>query len=370
MNHIFHLGRNPELSILEIISYLDRTKTKYKVEKITKKVLIIESTSFNAKKAITALGGTVKISIPINKEEIEKNILDLYTKKLSYGINSIESSNSNTILLNETIRNFCKKNKIKSFHKYIKERDIPPSKSTNLDLEFTLYKNKNYFVSATSNPKAYEERDENRPFFNPLKVTSLRLAKILINLAQPKKQAVILDPFAGLGTILQEALLMGFKIAGADIKSSAVKKCKSNLRWIKSKYKVKSEYSIHHSEILHLSERITEADCIVTEPYLGPFLRKLPGELEARRIAKELNELYSDILRESSNILKKGSKMVIIVPAFKTKNNKNIRIGFQSLIEPNGFRIFQPLNNKLIPIEYRLKSSKIRRKIYILEKFK
>jgi tRNA G10 N-methylase Trm11 len=370
MNHIFHLGRNPGLSTLEVISYLERTNTEYEIKKITKRVLIIGLTKFNTKKAITALGGTVKISIPVNNEEIEKNILDLYTKKLSYGINSIESSNSKVLSFNEQIRNICKKEKIKSYHKFPKEKDIPPSKAINLDLEFTLYKNQEYFVSATSNPKSYEERDERRPFFNPLKVTSLRLAKILINLAQPKKQAIILDPFAGLGTILQEALLMGFKIAGSDKKSSAVKKCKSNLRWIKSKYKISSEYSIHKSDILDISERINKADCIVTEPYLGPFLRKLPGELEARRIAKDLTILYTDFLVESSKILKKGSKMVVIVPTFKTKNNKHIRIGFQSLIEPNGFRIFQPLKNNMIPLKYGLQNSKIRRKIYILEKFK
>ncbi len=364
MNYIF--------SILEIVSYLDRTNTKHKIKKITKKILIAEVPTFNTSKAINSLGGTIKISIPLEnpEQQIQKQIIKICNNKINYGINQIESSKSNLTSIENLIKTFCKKNKIKAYHKYPKEKEIPPSKSTNLDLEITLYKNQPYIVSAFFDPKTYEQRDQNRPFFSPLKVTSLRLAKILINLAQPKKQAIILDPFAGLGTILQEAMLMGFKITGSDKRSSTVKKCKSNLRWIKSKYKIKSEYSIYKSDISEISTKIKSADCIVTEPYLGPYLKKLPAETEARKIARELSRLYDNLLKQASKILKKDSKITIIVPTFKTKNNKTIRIGFQSLLRHYGFKIFQPMQNKLIPIEYRLKNSKIRRKIYVLEKFK
>lgn len=370
MEHIFHLGRDAELSALEVVSYLERTQKKYKILKITKKALLIDIPTLDHNETMKCLGGTIKISLELKnpEESIQNKIHTLTSRRISYGINSLESSSKSLQSLTNLIKSFCKKERIKALHKHSKEREIPPSKSQSLDLELTLFKNKIYAVVAASNPKSYAKRDEKRPYFDPLKVISVRLSKILINLAQPKRKDTLLDPFAGLGTILQEASLMNINSIGSDNNPQTVTRCKTNLQWVKQQFKVKKSPKIVTSDISQISKKIKSANCIATEPYLGPYLKKLPTEMEARNIAKDLSRLYNNFLKEASKILRTGSKVAVIVPTFKTKDSKTIRIGFQNLLKNHRFKIHQPLKNNLIPLDYVLRGSKIRRKIYILEK--
>jgi len=368
MTYLFQLGRNPELSILEIVSYLKRTSKKHKIKKTTKDTLLIEIDNFNPKE-ISFLGGTQKIAEEVKdlNKILNQTISRLTTNKLTYAVNLIESSEEKKKQLIKEIKQCYKKEKIKALQKYSSEKEIPPSKSQNLNLELILFKNKLFLIKAASNPKEYKKRDENRPYFDPLKVTSLRLAKMLINLAQPKNN--LLDPFIGLGTIAQEALLMNLNITGTDKDLPTVRKCRKNIQWLKNKFKIKNSARIIHSNVSKLS-KIKNIDCIVTEPELGPYLRKIPREKEARQTASKLSKIYTIFLKEASKILKKGSKAVIIVPVFKTRENKTIRIGFESMLKSNDFQIYTPLKSIKIPVEYTLKRGKIRRKIYILEKLK
>ena len=372
MKYIFHLGRDAELSTLEVISYLKRTQKKYKILKITKKALQIDIQKLDHNETIRSLGGTIKISLELEDPEkaIHKKIYSLNSKRINYGINSLESSTKSFQDLVDLIKLSCKKEKIKILHKHTKEREIPPSKSQNLNLELTLFKNKIYAVVAASDPKSYAKRDEKRPYFDPLKVISVRLSKILINLAQPKKNDTLLDPFAGLGTILQEASLMDINSIGSDNNPQTINRCKANLDWAKKQFKIKKFPKTIVSDISYLSKKIKSVDCIATEPYLGPYLKKLPTEMEARTISKDISRLYNTFLREASKILRTGSKVAIIVPTFKTRDSKIIRIGFQNMLRNHSFKIYQPLENNLIPLDYAPKGSKIKRKIYILEKLK
>ncbi len=372
MNYIFHLGRDAELSTLEIISYLERIGKKYEIKKITKKALLLDIDKLDNFETIKNLGGTVKLSLELKDPEqsIQNKIYSMTSKRINYGVNCLESSENTLLELTSMIKTFCKKQKIKALHKYVKERELPPSKSKNLDLELTLFKNKIYAVVASSDPKSYAQRDENRPYFDPLKVISVRLAKILINLAQPKKKDILLDPFSGLGTILQEAALMDISSLGSDNNPLTIKKCNANIQWAKNKFKLNKIPKVVLSDISQLSKKVKYANCIATEPYLGPFIKKLPTELEAREIVKDVSRLYDNFLKNASRILKQGSKMAVIVPSYKTRDSKSIKIGFQTMLKTHHFKIHQPLKNTMVPIDYDLKGSKIKRKIYILEKLK
>src|SRR3989339_483859 len=53
---------------------------------------------------------------------------------------------------------------------------------------------------------------------------------------------------------------------------------------------------------------------VVTEPYLGPQR----GKIEIEKVAKELNELYTASITEFYKILKKGGRVAMIWPVFKT----------------------------------------------------
>mgnify|MGYP001609440882 CR=1 FL=1 len=367
MNYLFHLGRAPELSCLEIVSFLQRTEKPYKILKITKKFMLLELENFDAKEAIKCLGGTIKISSDI--QDAEKYITShISSNKIEYGINVLESSQTSLNGLTALIKTIAKRERIKAMHKHAQEREIPPSKSKNLDFELTLCKNNVYRVVAVSDPKSYGDRDEVRPYFDPLQVISVRLAKILINFAQPKKNDTLLDPFVGLGTIIQEASLMGINAMGTDNDLNIVKKSQANISWARNKFHFNTNPGVKILDVARLSKELKNIGAIATEPYLGPYLKKMPWEGEAREIAAKVSRIYESFLIQASKLLKQGSKMAIVVPTFKTRNNKIIRIGFQSMLEKHKFNIYQPLNNTLVPIDYKLHNGKILRKIYILEK--
>ncbi len=367
MNYLFHLGRDAELSALEVVSYLERTKRTYQVKKVTKLIMMVSIDAFDPVEAMKCLGGTIKISAAA--EDADAIIRASMTKnRISVGMTVLESGITMPEQVVQQIKTIAREEHVKVMQKHKTGRDIPPSKSKGLDLEMVIYKNILYHVVAVSDPKSYAQRDEKRPFFDPLMVISVRLAKILINLSQVKPNGVLLDPFCGLGTILQEAALMQLQPIGSDDDSRNIRECKENLAWAKKTVgmNILPKVTIRRVEKMGL----VKADAIATEPYLGPFLKKLPFENEARDIAAELTPMYDSFLREARKTLRVGAKMAVIVPSFKTRNEKVIRIGFQTLLKNHNFAIVQPLKNTLIPLEYTLKGSKIRRQIYVVEKLK
>ena len=67
-------------------------------------------------------------------------------------------------------------------------------------------------------PKQFlDRRPRKRPFFHPTAMQA-KLGRVMVNLAQPKKGDLLLDPFCGTGGMLVEAALMGCRILGFDAK--------------------------------------------------------------------------------------------------------------------------------------------------------
>ena len=209
-----------------------------------------------------------------------------------------------------------------------------------------------------SKPKEYKRRDVKRPAFDPLKTMSIRLAKILINIAKPKTQ--VLDPFCGIGTIIQESLLLGYSAIGTDIDISDAKK---NIEWLDQKYKDKAR--LFECDIRRLKREIKSVECVVTEPYLGPYLKRKNSEKELKKTTRELESLYFRALQNLRRIVRK--RVVIIFPSFYTARQKHIEPKVRSLIQKNGFIIIKKegLSN---PVRYQGTKNRIERFIYILER--
>ena len=60
MRYLFILGKNPELSKAEIVSYFEKENIKTKISEETEKYLVVE-TEKNQQKIINNLGGTIAI---------------------------------------------------------------------------------------------------------------------------------------------------------------------------------------------------------------------------------------------------------------------------------------------------------------------
>jgi len=357
-SYVFLFGKNKDLSKLEIVSYLIKKKLKYNIVKIIDEYAIIDIDNFDSKKAINQLGGILKIA-----EFFEINDIQIYKNKILYGVNFFY--NDEEII--EELKKLFKQEKVKAFWKKPKKGNVfSPKESKKLDIELIVFKNKIARVSANSNPSLFKERDENRPYFDKLKVTSLRLCKILINLSQVNENEILLDPFVGAGSVLQEALILGINVIGVDIDSASVEGSVRNLTWIKEKYRLKPKFNVYNIDNKNIDTLIENVDGVVTEPYFGPFFKKIPKYEDVVKISKEVETMYLELFKKLKTIVKKNGIIVFLVPVYKTSNGK-IKINFENIIKELNFQVYSPLNTVKMPVKYSLKGSIVEREIFILK---
>tara|TARA_Y100000310_G_scaffold138289_2_gene137251 strand:+ start:50023 stop:51093 length:1071 start_codon:yes stop_codon:yes gene_type:complete len=353
-HYLFALGRNPQLSLLELISFFKNKDINGRILEKSEEFVLVSLPDFNASKAMKQFGGILKIAKVLDD--------DLYfgsKNKVTFAVNWFKSDPSKHLKI---IKGLFKELGLKATQKFAKSRSIVPSKAKGLDIELIVYKDKLFKVVASSNPKEYKDRDEKRPVFNPLKVTSIRFAKILINVAQPKKE--IFDPFCGTGTILQEASLMGYSCIGLDRQIIDARK---NLRWLQKKFvSAKGKWDLIQGDAARLSKRVKKVECVVTEPYLGPFFKRPPLFREALKISKELEQLYAKVLSELHKVV--DNKVVILIPQIKTKERKVVTIPMVKILKNTGFKVCNPAKGVIIPLLYDDVKNNVQRLVYILEK--
>ena len=111
-------------------------------------------------------------------------------------------------------------------------------------------------------PKPFSERRPGRrPFFHPTAMYA-QLARAMVNLAQPNKGDLVLDPFCGAAGILVEAGLIGCRVLGFDAKPHMLRGGRKNLL----------HYGIKPEGVVIADARyppVSKVDCIVTDPPYG-----------------------------------------------------------------------------------------------------
>ncbi|MBS3108296.1 hypothetical protein J4409_00325 [Candidatus Woesearchaeota archaeon] len=365
-DYIFILGRDFQLSLLELVSYFISRRIEYKIKFFNKNLALISLPELDFNSLINKLGGTVKIARVINSiSDIKIPNFD----KIKYSITEFESKNKEKIM--SELKKIFKKEKIKAFFKTPDEGiGVSPSDFFNQNFfkqgfELILFKDIIALTIAVFNPKEYEKRDE-RPYLQREGITSIRIAKILINLSQAKERDVLLDPFCGSATILQEALLMDINVIGMDIDSRSIFFARKNLTWLKNKYKFKTDFTLINKAAQSSSSYIEKVDAVATE-FLGPSFNKTPFLKDTRRIAANIASIYSGLF-EQLRIILKGGKIAIALPKFKTKEQVPVSINLVEIAKFSGFKLYNPFPTIQLPILYSSRKTKIQREIYIFEK--
>jgi len=155
-------------------------------------------------------------------------------------------------------------------------------------------------------PKTFmERRPKKKPFFHPSALPP-KLARVMVNLAQPKKGDLLLDPFCGTASILIEAALIGCKILGCDVKKQMVYGSIQNIL----------HYNLDFEGILLSDARylpISKADCVVTDPPYGRATTTL---------GLTTKELIKSVLKKLQDIIPQGKRICIAAP--KNVNIKKI----------------------------------------------
>ena len=173
----------------------------------------------------------------------------------------------------------------------------------------------------------YEFRDYGRPGRDTLSgMIPPKLAKMMLNISGTEKDAVILDPFCGSGTIITEAAISGYKnLTGTDISEKAVEDTNKNIEWVKNEYRrPDTNYIIQHSDVRGISKILAanSVDAIITEPYLGPPLHGNEREDTIQKNILELSDLYSAAFSELLKVVKKSGVLVIIIPFINIREQK------------------------------------------------
>jgi tRNA G10 N-methylase Trm11 len=237
---------------------------------------------------------------------------------------------------------------------------------------------------AVHNPFEFQKRDIGKPNQRKIFAISPRLARIMVNLASCTSGKLLLDPFCGVGTILQEALLTNAKVVGVDINPWCIKAARENLEWLKREYALKEvEYTILQGDARRLTGKIEqEVDCIATEPDLGPALRHVPTTPYATKIIDKLKPLYYSFLEEAYKILKKEGRLVLVTPYMRTRSGRPVTMPIGEKAIGIGFKRVCPFQKEVFAKDSRVqedltemasfvdaeKRHKIGREIHIFQK--
>jgi len=356
--YLFIFGREPKLSFLELMSYFKSHGIEYKIIKHEKEVcVILLSEKLDFGKMLNNLGGTVKIGEVFEEYEYKGS-----KNKLNYGV-SIYKGKDNLI---EILKKEYKKEEVKAMLRKTRDKVFMPSEILSKNLtEFLVFGDYKARTIAFFNPRKYKERDETRPKQMLLHQVSLRLAKILINLSQARHS--LLDPFCGVGTILQEGMINRLNVIGLDIDQESVDASKENLKWLKEKFGIKSKFKVIKGNAKKLTRHLkrNSIEAIATEPDLGPYFRKIPSKTDVEKTINNLNKMYYEFLLQSHEILKKKGKIAIILPRLKYKGGSK-GLNVKDLLKSTKFGVYSASKGIKLPLitEGRF----LDREIYVFEK--
>lgn len=360
--YLFILGRDSELSKLELFALLNRLNIKFSINQNSKEFVVFDIDNFNSQQFINYSGGIVKIA---EKIDLKNYFYEGTEKNINYGISIL--GNPGEEFINKTIsilKNKYHEEKLKASIKTPKFRLFAPLDIKTKSLEDFIILNKEIYKTKTiSEPYLYKERDDKRPEKNFVVQTSIRLAKILVNISNAKTN--LLDPFCGYGTILQEAMLNNLDVYGFELDEKVSKACIKNLEWIKSKYKLNSKFNIYNFPNSRVKRYLNpkSIDAVVTEPNMGPYFVKVPSQSKAISVMQELERSYSILFDSLPFILKKDSLVVILIPELRSKAGK-IRLNIKSIIKSS----FIPLSEKYgVKLPLRIKGQVFDRYLYILK---
>lgn len=389
--YAFILGRENLLSLAEIMRFFDGKIAAYSSD-----AAVIEADKISADD-FHRLGGSIKVAevMPYEQGQYEHVIRDIVAqkstdKKLYFGMSVYRGEEKTDIKkLQEKIRELgmTLKQEIKNSGKSVR---FVTSKGSQLS---SVVVKKNRLISdqgveavvvagkdkvwvgptiAVQDFESFSFRDYQRPARDSFSgMLPPKLARVMLNLSglAIDGETVVLDPFCGSGTVLQEAALLGAgKVLGSDQSSKAVRDTKSNIEWLKSNFKIKTDFVIEQVDVRELHSWLPEesVDLVVTEPFLGEPVRGGISKKEARQRLNELAELYDSALSEIAKVLKKQGRVVVLFPF----------IGPQRLPFPKAmskfFEIIEIDKEKFTTerggLDYKRPSQKVGREIFVLRK--
>lgn len=363
--YIFMLGQASTLAKAELLSCLGL----YKHPDIVGSNFIVAETTQTSYELLAKLGGTIKIAKFLDKiDSLEKLDVSLWQKYLESSLSKNEKIFFGFSLYNDNQKNYQAVNRTAlSLKKHLQSQDykvrlvtsrqaelssVIIAKNKLLGRELIIIKHDKYWLlgltEVVQDFADYGHRDVGRPYRDDKSgMLPPKVAQMMINIgAGQNLPSNILDPFCGSGTILQEALLLGFQnVYGSDISPKATKNSLDNLTWLKTKYKLSGTAIVKNSPVQKLSQTFakTKFDLIVAEPFMGEAqaIQRIKDASSLKNIQLELQNLYQEAFKEFYKVLANKGKIIFIFPIF-IMDNKKIATLDKEAISQQGFTLQKP----------------------------
>ncbi|NCU29700.1 hypothetical protein EOM60_03760 [Candidatus Saccharibacteria bacterium] len=192
------------------------------------------------------------------------------------------------------------------------------------------------------NITAYTRRDHEKPYRDAfIGMLPPKLAQIMINLAHVEN-GFILDPFCGTGTVLQEALLLGYDTYGTDFSTKMIDYSTKNLTWLKQKYPRLAEHKIRLEEadaIDHKWDNPHQISAVVSEVYLGQPFSAPPSPEKLEQVRRQCNHITSSFLENIRPQLASSTILCLAVPAWLNKDGSFTYLPLVRNLEKLGYQL-------------------------------
>jgi len=357
IKYAFLFGTHPTLSLAELLSFLENHKIPFGKYQLLTDILIIDiqRSPQSIAELQDKLGGIIKILAIkgefrgkvfdlekiLTPEKLIKEFFAQKDRKINFGISVYAEPDPTYAELN-WLNNFAYsiKRKLKDTYsiRYVEDHSMRLSSvqvernqliDTGAEISLIRGTANQYYIGKTlsvQDYQSYSERDWDKP--SPDAKSGMlppKLAQILLNLTRSNRTHVIYDPFCGSGVALQEATLLGLNIYGSDISSDAVKNTISNLDWflkLKKLPKINLQTHIKEADATRVKwDKLNAAEvAIVTEPYLGPPLKRILFGRDADQIGRELGQLYYQFFVNLKKHFSSIKRIGMVFPIFKTRD--------------------------------------------------
>ncbi|MFA6603874.1 MAG: DNA methyltransferase [Patescibacteria group bacterium] len=350
MRYFFILGLHPALSFAEISAVL--ADNRFEIKDLLEAAIVIETEKeLDLPALMRRLGGTIKAGriidgpAKLTDDEVLAKAADHLLTAHGDDSRPVFGFSAYTALGVEGVRSLAKKIIVRGMEtkKILREQDrasrwvrpqtgltlssvvVTKNKLIEEGAEFVVLIDRNSLVSlaVTEAVQPFEEfsradygrpaRDTHQGMLPP------KLARMMINLAGVGTDAVIIDPFCGSGTVLTEAIQMGFQdVVGSDLNPTAVKSTEQNITWLKEHGSAPKTVRLFASDARHIGQHLEPAsiDAVVAETFLGSPRHGREKRSELQKTLSDLSRLYYESLGAWRRLLKPGAAVVLALPVY------------------------------------------------------
>lgn len=385
--YAFNLGRVFTLSLTEVFAVFESMGLNFRLVDLYREVLIIEvEDALDAQKLQKRLGGTIKIMQVLDSlgrrkligpSLVFKDYFDIKTLKEKFLPPGASGKIQIGISLYPMARALPLRGEAKRIGMFIKKilmvagysvRIVLPQEMAlslpsvvvtgehllekGAEINFLVGAERIYLARTLSvqDFEDYGRRDYQRPVRDArIGMLPPKVAQIMINLAglpfHPDLKAPVLDPFAGSGTVIQEAMIMGYRAVGSDISERAIDAAEKNLLWIKNRYKLPpGRFELVTSDVKDLEQNLPKLhfSAIVTEGTLGPTYSGVPDKKTIQENFRKLEQIYLSAFKNFGKLVPAGKRIVIALPAYRV-GGSYVHFNIIDKIAKLGYAVLDPL---------------------------